>query len=90
MQEPHEIQERIDAHYKVIAIIAEELHDYELMLEENLRIPLEKMSFFQHKKIKQIKVTMEILYENRYWNEDMIDSLEEQYNEALHKETRGW
>lgn len=90
MREPHEIQERIRAHNCVIAVIAEELHEYELMLEEHLRIPLEEMTSFDHQRIKQIKLTMEILYKNRDWNEDMIFELDKQYNESLDKEVRGW
>ena len=90
MREPHEIEERISAHLRVIAVIAEGLHDYELMLEEHLRIPLERMTDFDHQRIRQIKLTMQILYKNRDWNEGMIESLKDDLDKALDKETRGW
>ena len=90
MREPHEIEERISAHLRVIAVIAEGLHDYELMLEEHLRIPLERMTDFDHQRIRQIKLTMEILYKNGDWNEDMILSLKDDLDKALDKEVRGW
>ena len=90
MREPHEIEERISAHLRVIAVIAEGLHDYELMLEEHLRIPLERMTDFDHQRIRQIKLTMEILYKNGDWNEAMIISLKDDLDKALDKEVRGW
>ena len=90
MREPHEIEERISAHLRVIAVIAEGLHDYELMLEEHLRIPIEEMTDFDHQRIRQIKLTMEILYKNGDWNEAMILSLKDDLDKALDKEVRGW
>ena len=90
MVESQKVQERISAHHSVIAVIAEGLLDYELMLEEHWRTPIEKMTTFDHKRIKHIKLTMEILSENRDWNEGMIDVLEEKLKFALDKETKGW
>lgn len=90
MREPHEIEERISAHNAVIVIIEEEIDGYKLLIEELRRTPLEEITSFDHQRIKQFKLTMEILYKSRDWNENMIEELKEDLDKSLDKEVRGW
>lgn len=90
MREPHEIEKRITAHNTVIVVIEEGIDEYKLLLEELRRPPLEEITSFDHQRITQLKITMEILYRNKDWNEDMIFELKDDLDKALDKETKGW
>ena len=91
MQEPHQIQERINAHRAVVALIEEQLQEFESMLEHLYTKPKANgLNTIHPQRVGMIMVTMETLHANKYWNEDMIFELDKQYNEALDKETRGW